>query len=213
MWLAALKPTTIGVPAYRDDVREYLEIAVAHADCCEPSAKAARLVELIHRAVPYPVLLVVTEHGGATVSLAHKRWSQGEAGKTVLDGEVVAADPVAGRAPTPASLPSSTRSPSTSQPRGDLCALYQGWMDTSAGAPGRPRHRRLRAAGLAEQADARREALADVRPARRRDRPPARRRRQGEADGAPGGIELRTQAPGGRSAPPRSTNCEDDRHR
>ncbi len=28
LWLAALKPTTIGVPDYRDDVREYLEIAV-----------------------------------------------------------------------------------------------------------------------------------------------------------------------------------------
>ena len=27
-WLAALKPNTIGVPEYRDDVREYLEIAV-----------------------------------------------------------------------------------------------------------------------------------------------------------------------------------------
>ena len=27
LWLAALKPTTIGVPEYRDDVREYLEIA------------------------------------------------------------------------------------------------------------------------------------------------------------------------------------------
>lgn len=28
LWLAALKPTTIGVPAYHDEVREYLEIAV-----------------------------------------------------------------------------------------------------------------------------------------------------------------------------------------
>ncbi len=27
-WVAALKPSNIGVPAYRDDVREYLEIAV-----------------------------------------------------------------------------------------------------------------------------------------------------------------------------------------
>ena len=27
-WIAALKPTNIGVPDYRDDVREYLEIAV-----------------------------------------------------------------------------------------------------------------------------------------------------------------------------------------
>ena len=27
-WVAMLKPTTIGVAAYRDDAREYLEIAV-----------------------------------------------------------------------------------------------------------------------------------------------------------------------------------------
>lgn len=27
-WLAAVKPTTIGVPEYRDDAGEYLEIAV-----------------------------------------------------------------------------------------------------------------------------------------------------------------------------------------
>ena len=27
-WIAALKPTTTGVPEYRDDVREYLEIVV-----------------------------------------------------------------------------------------------------------------------------------------------------------------------------------------
>ena len=28
LWLAALKPSTIGVPTYRDETREYLEIAV-----------------------------------------------------------------------------------------------------------------------------------------------------------------------------------------
>ena len=28
IWVAALKPTNIGVPEYRDDVREYLEIAM-----------------------------------------------------------------------------------------------------------------------------------------------------------------------------------------
>ena len=28
VWLAALKPTTIGVPEYRDGIREYVEIAV-----------------------------------------------------------------------------------------------------------------------------------------------------------------------------------------
>ena len=32
LWVAALKPTTIGVAAHRDDAREYLEIAYAEGD-------------------------------------------------------------------------------------------------------------------------------------------------------------------------------------
>ena len=28
IWLAALKPTTVGVPEYRDETREYLEIVI-----------------------------------------------------------------------------------------------------------------------------------------------------------------------------------------
>src|SRR5580704_5496838 len=51
LWLAALKPTTIGVPEYRDEVREYVEIAVLRLTLRNP-AKATRLVELVHRAVP-----------------------------------------------------------------------------------------------------------------------------------------------------------------
>lgn len=90
LWIAALKSTNIGVPDYRDAVREYLEIAVLTA-VLRPAAKPTRLVELIHRAIPYPVVLVA-QHGDTVVlTLAHKRWSQGEAGKTVLDGEVVSA--------------------------------------------------------------------------------------------------------------------------
>ena len=94
LWLAALKPTTIGVPAYRDEVREYLEIAVLRLTL-RATAKAARLVELVHRAVPYPLLLLTEQvHHDARpgLSAAHKRWSQGEAGKTVLEGDVVAAE-------------------------------------------------------------------------------------------------------------------------
>lgn len=39
-WLAALKPNTIGVPAYGDDTREYLEIAILRLEL-RPKAKAA----------------------------------------------------------------------------------------------------------------------------------------------------------------------------
>lgn len=140
-WVAALKPTTIGVPEYRDDVREYLEIAVlrltlraagethvARAEL-QSSASAQRVIELVHRAVPYPVILV-TEHDQARhvgLSVAHKRWSQGEAGKTMLDGEVVAVewDAAIGDWPAVAEALALGR-----QPRATMYALYQGWLDT-----------------------------------------------------------------------------------
>lgn len=75
----------------RGAVREYLKIAVLTV-APRPAAKPTRLVELIHRTIPYPVVLVA-EHGDTVgLSLAHKRWFQGEAGKTVLDGDVVAVE-------------------------------------------------------------------------------------------------------------------------
>ena len=128
LWLAALKPTTIGVPEYRDYVREYLEIAVLRLTL-RPAAKATRLVELVHRAVPYPLLLLTEQGERPGLSAAHKRWSQGEAGKTVLEGDVVAADWDAER--------DGERWPAfrdalalDKQPRTTLHALYQGWIDT-----------------------------------------------------------------------------------
>src|SRR5439155_7425368 len=48
LWLAALKPSNIGVLEYRDTVREVLEISVLSV-AMRPAAKARRLIELIHR--------------------------------------------------------------------------------------------------------------------------------------------------------------------
>lgn len=127
-WVAALKPNTIGVPAFRDEVREYLEIAVL-STAMRPDAKAGRLAELIHRAVPYPVFLIATNDERLALSLAHKRRSRGEAAATVLDGELVVAEfalmePGALDGAFEASLALNR------QPRAHLFALYQGWMDT-----------------------------------------------------------------------------------
>jgi hypothetical protein len=84
IWVAALKPTNIGVPAFEDVVRQYLEIAVLTVEL-RSAARPPRLIELIHRAIPYPLVLVV-EHGeSVSLSLAHKRWSQGETGKVVIE--------------------------------------------------------------------------------------------------------------------------------
>ena len=130
-WVASLKPSTIGVPEYRDETREYLEIAVLHI-ALRQDAKAARIAELTHRAVPYPILLLLTAQDKLILSMAHIRWAQNEVGKGVLDGESVS---VALNEPTPAPEVFSAFLQAlsiTRQPRENLRVLYQGWLDTLA---------------------------------------------------------------------------------
>jgi hypothetical protein len=157
LWLAALKPTTIGVPEYRDETREYLEIAVLRLTL-RTGANTMRLVELAHRAIPYPVLLLTEQRAQPGVSAAHKRWSQGEAGKTVLEGEVIAVDWGAGR--------DAERWPAFRdalalgrQPRATLYALYQGWIDTLLALRAARMTGTFAVADSAEHASVRRAAL------------------------------------------------------
>ena len=135
-WVAALKPTNIAVPAYRDAECEYLEVAVLTA-VFRQDAKVARLTELIHRAVPYPVLLVSSyRDGGAdiiTVSAAHKRFAQNEAGKFVVD-EILTTAPMTLDAVLPAATQAFLGSLALSRlPTRDLFQFYQGWMDGIVG--------------------------------------------------------------------------------
>lgn len=167
-WVAALKPNTIGVPDYRDAQREYLEIAVLTV-ALRGTVKAtvrARLAELVHRAVPYPVLLLLIEAQALTLSMAHKRWAQNEADKVVLDGSLVSAllpDP---SATDPVSGSEADRSliqclSVTSQPRATLHDLYQGWMGCVEALLAARLTGRYRVPATPEQAAARRQALAD----------------------------------------------------
>ncbi len=159
VWVAALKPTTIGVAEYRDDVRDYLEIAVLHLTM-RSAAKVGRLVELVHRAVPYPVLLVAEQAERVHLSVAHKRWSQGEAGRTVLDGEVVGVEwDGAGDDPHRAAFDEALAL--GRQPRGTLFALYQGWIDTLLALQAARRMGVFAKLGSADRAAQRREALLE----------------------------------------------------
>jgi hypothetical protein len=128
LWHAALKPANLGVPAYRDAVREYLEIAILTVSF-RPAAKPARLVELIHRAIPYPVLLIATTGETATVSVAHKRWSQGETGQIVIE-ELRATAPFQPESATAETAQFLARLAVGSLPQGNLFALYQSWLDS-----------------------------------------------------------------------------------
>ena len=127
-WLAALKPATVGIAEYRDADREYVEIAVLRLDL-RPVPRSDRLVELVHRAVPYPVFLIAWRDGTPEVSLAHKRRSLGEATRTVIDGEIVFARIHGDAAHEPLAAFRSALALAR-QPRGTLKDLYQGWIDT-----------------------------------------------------------------------------------
>ena len=159
VWLAALKPTTAGVAEYRDDVREYLEIAVLRLTL-RAEAKVTRLVELVHRAVPYPLLLVTEQGERVQLSAAHKRWSQGETGKTVLDGEGVSVEwcGSGGDAHREAFLHAVALG---RQPQSSLFALYQGWIDTLIALRAARRTGNFLAIASADTARVRREALRE----------------------------------------------------
>lgn len=127
IWVAALKPSTIGVPDYRDAERAYLEIAVLRLTL-RAGAKAPRLIALVHRAVPYPLLLIAACAGQVILSAAHKRWAQNEKERTVLEGDVIAAEWDAGSdAPHLADLRDALAL--ERQPHETMRALYQGWAD------------------------------------------------------------------------------------
>jgi hypothetical protein len=136
-WVAALKPTNIGVPAFKDAIREYLEVSVLTAEL-RATAKAPRLIELIHRAIPYPLLLVSclsgAHNGGVALSVAHKRWSQsvnqGEGGKVVI--EDVRQIPLNTDTPSPEETTLLENIAVSRLPARDLFALYGGWLDRLA---------------------------------------------------------------------------------
>lgn len=145
-WVAALKPTNAGIPVYQDEVRSYLELAVLSVRLREGSQLApipakvspsvARLAELVHRAVPYPVLLVLDDDARLYLSLVHIRWAQKEADKAVLDGDLIQGVFVHNGSPAASVMDADTVNAFinamdlSKQPRTDLLTLYQGWMDT-----------------------------------------------------------------------------------
>lgn len=163
-WIAALKPNTIGVVDYRDDLREYLEIAVLAVilrGLEDKPAKAVRLAELMHRAVPYPVVLILQSGAHLSLSLAHKRWAQNEVGKVVLDGELTSV-----LLPEDASVPDAFAAFRDSialnrQPQTTLIALYQGWIERLQALKAAKLTGAFKIVGSSEEALVRREGLAE----------------------------------------------------
>lgn len=166
-WIAALKPGTVAIPEYCGEGREYLEVAVLSVQTRATHGKASqvqRLAELVHRAVPYPVLLIQglagPSAGRLALSLTHKRAAQNEMGKVVLDGEMIGFDLNDARGPvSPITALLLAALAVSRQPHRDLMALYQGWMDCLTAAEAARVTGSFRLASDTGQAATQREAL------------------------------------------------------
>lgn len=84
-WQYTLKPSTLPIAAYQDDEREYIEIAIIECVLNE-RRNAPRISEVVHRAIPYPLVVVFSHGDAAAVSVAHKRMSRAERGAVVAEG-------------------------------------------------------------------------------------------------------------------------------
>lgn len=143
-WVAALKPVNAGVAEYQDDQRSYLELAVVSValrglDTQDTRLqKTKRIAELMHRAIPYPIVLLLEDGQALLLSLAHIRRAQREAEKTVLDGDLITTTLSTASACNGKSSDASqdilamllASLALNKQPRDHLYALYQGWIDT-----------------------------------------------------------------------------------
>lgn len=129
VWVAALKPHLIGVPSYNDADRQYVELAVLTLQLRAEASRIVRLAGLVHRAIPYPVLLLITAADGRlSLSMGHLRGAQNDADKMVLDGPVRVVMVSVSDPDGPSRFLDAMAL--HRQPQTDLQALYQGWIDT-----------------------------------------------------------------------------------
>jgi hypothetical protein len=123
-WIAAINPATAGIGAVEAHGLTIRTINFLLARSRGPMP--ARLIELIHRAIPQPVVLVHADEAPdapASLSLAQKRAAEREAGRMVLT-DILDTGPLAPRAEAFLASLSLSLLPSR-----DLAALYRGLMD------------------------------------------------------------------------------------
>ncbi|QIH72656.1 DUF4391 domain-containing protein [Brevundimonas mediterranea] len=83
-WRATLRPASVGLAGYADEVRTYPQIVVMSARL-RTEAAADRLTTVIHRAIAHPLLLLCEAGGSVVVSIGLKRHHEREEGRVVVE--------------------------------------------------------------------------------------------------------------------------------
>ena len=83
-WLYCLKPETINIKPFKDDIRDYPEIEVIEVEVLKDS-KLRRIAEIIMRTIPYPMLLIFKLGDKTQLYLAHQRTNQNDSSKNTIE--------------------------------------------------------------------------------------------------------------------------------
>jgi len=83
-WVYCLKPETINIPVFKDNMRDYPEIEVIEVDV-NKDYKLKRMAETIMRTIPYPILLIFNLGGKKQLYVAHQRISQSDSSKNTIE--------------------------------------------------------------------------------------------------------------------------------
>lgn len=83
-WLYCLKPETINISAYKDEVREYPEVEVIEV-LLHKDYKLKRIAEIIMRSIPYPMVLIFRLEGKVKFYVAHQRTNQSDSSKNTIE--------------------------------------------------------------------------------------------------------------------------------
>lgn len=87
-WVYTLKPSTVNISAYRDDVREFDEIAIIQIDLTNTS-RTQRIAAFVNKAIPYPILLVFRYADTIAISVSDKRINQVDKSKRIAQKELL----------------------------------------------------------------------------------------------------------------------------
>jgi hypothetical protein len=125
-WRATLKPSGVGVAAHGDAVRDYSQLVVAVAVLREPS-RADRLIEVIHRALAQPLVVIAGNAESASLSVGLKRRHEREAARAVLERLTTSPVVAGGGDPVEAAFLHSLALAAV--PAHDLWSLHTGWEE------------------------------------------------------------------------------------
>ena len=127
IWQYTLKPSTIPIKPFTDEEREYLEIAIIQVNL-KTQHRTGRIAEIIHRAIPYPLVVLFAYETKFLLSLATKRFSQAERGAIVAD-EFFATEWINLLSPTPIQKDFLASLAISALPHTHFFALYSALVD------------------------------------------------------------------------------------